>query len=67
MPPRPTRGKERDNTSLHDVSSTEDAVRVTSHDGSYVGRFSKHLGIDVHRTAAVQLADADQILHCTHE
>jgi hypothetical protein len=52
----------------HDIEVSADGstVWVTANDGSCVGRFSKRFGIDVHRTAAEQLAGAGQCLFCTH-
>lgn len=50
-----------------DVSNDGRTVWVHSADGSCVGRFSKTFGLDVHKTAAEQMAGGSQCLHCTHE
>lgn len=50
-----------------DVSSDGGTVWVHAGDGSCVGRFSKIFGLDVHKTAAQQMAGGSQCLHCTHE
>lgn len=49
------------------VSSDRKTVWVHAEDGSTVGRFSAAFGMDVHRTAAQQLAGRGQCLMCTHE
>lgn len=49
------------------VSSCGTTLWVHGLDGSTVGRFSKVFGMDVHRTAAEQLAGLPQCQHCTHE
>lgn len=50
-----------------EVSPNGGTVWVNSADGSCVGRFSKSFGLDVHKSAAEQLASSTQCLHCTHE
>lgn len=41
-------------------------VWINADDGSCIGRFSKHFGVDVHRTATAQLAGEPECLVCTH-
>lgn len=41
-------------------------VWVNGPDGSNLGRFSKHFGMDVHTSVTEQMAGASQCLHCTH-
>ena len=48
------------------VSGDGSTVWVTAADGSCVGRFSKTFGLDVHKSAAEQMAGGTQCLHCTH-
>ncbi|UEC05487.1 hypothetical protein [Burkholderia vietnamiensis] len=48
------------------VSANGATLWVTGADGSCIARFSRHFGIDVHRTTAEQLAGASQCLFCTH-
>ena len=48
------------------VSADGTTVWVHAFDGSTVGRFSKKFGMDVHNTAADQMAGSPECLHCTH-
>lgn len=49
------------------VSHDGGTVWVNCSDGNSVGRFSKHSGIDLHRTIAEQMVGEGQCLYCTHE
>ena len=49
------------------VSGDRSTLWVHAPDGTTVGRFSRHFGIDVHRTMTEQLSGAAQCLYCTHE
>lgn len=49
------------------VSADGKTLWVDGGDGSCIGRFSKTFGIDVHKTAAEQMAGGSQCLFCTHE
>ncbi|MFJ2456569.1 hypothetical protein ACIOWK_33530 [Pseudomonas protegens] len=49
------------------VSHDGSTVWINCSDGNSVGRFSKHAGIDLHRTIAEQMAGEGQCLDCTHE
>ncbi len=48
------------------VSEDRQTVWVHASDGSTVGRYSSRFGMDVHTTAAEQLAGKPQCLNCTH-
>ena len=50
-----------------EVSACANTVWVHASDGSTVGRFSKHFGMDIHRSIGQQLEGQGQCLHCTHE
>ena len=49
-----------------EVSACANTVWVHASDGSTVGRFSKHFGMDIHNPIGQQLEGQGQCLHCTH-
>jgi hypothetical protein len=56
------------NNPLYQVIASGDGTRVwvNGPDGSAIGRFNKHFGIDVHTTATAQKNGAPECLYCTH-
>ena len=48
------------------LSPCGNTLWVNANDGSYIARFSKKFGIDIHNSATKQMETGIQCLYCTH-